>query len=700
MSIAVADTEASSAAARERGALTYQPALDGLRAFAVAAVMLYHLGFPRTPGGFLGVDLFFVISGFLITTLLLQERRSAGRISLRGFWLRRARRLLPAALLLLLGVSLYAWLVADVTELGRIRGDAFASLLYVQNWRLVWSGQSYFEAFSAPSPLRHLWSLAIEEQFYLVWPLVLAGLLRLVGRRRWAIAAVVALATAASAAVMRSLHDPIADASRVYYGTDTRAHTLLAGVLLALAFDRAGRGTALRGRALTARWSRSVDAAGITGLAFLLWAVAGVGDTDAWLYERFGFLLVAVAAVGLVAASVQPRGVIRSLFAVPPLPWIGRLSYGLYLWHWPVYLVLTPQRVGWEGPTLDALRFATTFAIASASYHLVERPLRFGGWRAVRRAVLVPAVYGAVIVSVLVATAGARTAPAGIDLLTLENPMAFAPDFRAPDGRPRVLLVGDSVAFTLGLHAPRDRVPSFGLVTYGRIGCGVLRGDLFSDGRRHRVDRECAWWPDAWERFVTLRQPDLTLVMVGAWEVYDHVADGRVLRVSSPEFEQALRAELDLAVDILSRDGGRVAFFDVPCYREPERGLGDGALERNDPERVAIVNDVIADVARTRTEVVGVVPIGDLLCPGGRPLDRVDGHVVRYDGVHLSERGAHHAWEWLVPRVEALLPEGEPVSVVAWNAAHPDEPVEAVGPSASDVDAGPASGEGGDRLPK
>ncbi|HLZ37365.1 MAG TPA: acyltransferase, partial [Mycobacteriales bacterium] len=200
-------------------------ALDGVRGLAVLAVLFFHAGMPWAHGGFLGVDTFFVLSGYLITVLLLREWRETGGVSLRRFWARRARRLLPALLLVLAALAAYAaTLPTEVRP--RLRGDALATLGYVANWRFIFSGQSYFDQFSQPSPLRHMWSLAIEEQFYLVWPLVVFACLRLGRGRRRILVGVAAAGVVVSTLVMAALYDST-DPSRAYYGTDSRMHTIL-----------------------------------------------------------------------------------------------------------------------------------------------------------------------------------------------------------------------------------------------------------------------------------------------------------------------------------------------------------------------------------------------------------------------------------------------------------------------------------------
>ena len=391
--------------------LPYSPGLDGLRAFAVVAVLLYHAGLAWFPGGFLGVEVFFVISGYLITALLLSEWHQRGRIDLKGFWLRRARRLLPA-LYLVLVVTLTFAVVFLPGEVARLRGDAIAAFAYVTNWYLVFGHESYFESVGRPSLLKHLWSLAIEEQFYLLWPPVLAaglGLGALRWRRRRAL--ILALAGAASSALLMAiLYQPELDPSRIYFGTDTRATGLLLGAALAFVWVP-GRSTAetddasatkprrlyrvrRRGR-LRRRWRWAVpallDIAGLAALGGLVWFCLWLGEYQPFLY-RGGFACVALTTVVVITAVVDPRTRLgANLLGWGPLRWIGLRSYGIYLWHWPVFMVTRPQLdLPIDGWPLLGLRLAATIVLAHLSYHYVETPIRRGAlgraWKTLREA--------------------------------------------------------------------------------------------------------------------------------------------------------------------------------------------------------------------------------------------------------------------------------------------------------------------------
>lgn len=375
-------TPRDAAPAGRSGTLPYLAAIDGLRALAVTAVLIYHAQIGALPGGFLGVEVFFVISGYLITSLLLTDRASTGHVSLPAFWKRRAKRLLPALFGLIIAALVYT-VVFLPGEVASLRLNALASFGYVSNWYLIFDQQSYFESLGRPSLLRHLWSLAVEEQFYLVWPIVFALLLGRI-RRRYAIALILAGAIA-SAALMAYLYNPAVDPSRIYYGTDTRVAGLLIGAALAFAWqighlpERAVRLT-----------RRVADLSGAGALAGLFAIAALATEQSAFLY-RGGFALVAVLTAVLIAACVHPGSrLMGGVLGRQPLTWIGTRSYSIYLWHWPVFMLTRPGLdISLDGAGLFALRLAITAVVAEVSYRFVERPVRNGAlaaaWQSLKR---------------------------------------------------------------------------------------------------------------------------------------------------------------------------------------------------------------------------------------------------------------------------------------------------------------------------
>ncbi|GAA4604401.1 peptidoglycan/LPS O-acetylase OafA/YrhL [Actinoplanes octamycinicus] len=460
----------------------YRPALDGVRALAVTAVLLFHAGVPGTDGGFLGVDAFFVLSGFLITSLLLAEHQRSGRIDLGRFWLHRARRLLPALLAMLVATVVTARFLLDSDALGLLRADAWAALGYAANWRMIFRGTGYLAATAAPSPLQHTWSLAIEEQFYLVWPLLVAGvLIWLVHRRARAVLVALCVTGAVTSQVLCALLYQPSGIGRAYFGTDTRAQALLIGAVAALLTapaatastppryvgaptarstlsryasaltarsTRPRHASALTARptrsrytsALTARSTRprytSAPAARSTRFRYagaLAWA--GVGGTvvlwhtasehSAWLY-RGGLTLAALAAAAVIVDVVRhPRGLLARLLSVPPLVRLGRISYGVYLWHWPLFTFVTTDLTGLSRWPLLAVRLAGTLAVAVVSYHLVEQPVRHGALGRLLPRRVPAAATTATVAAVAVAIGWCTVTPA--EPATAAAPIVIAP---------------------------------------------------------------------------------------------------------------------------------------------------------------------------------------------------------------------------------------------------------------------------------
>ncbi len=670
----------------EGRSLAYRPALDGLRAVAVLAVMVHHAGVKlpwedheALPGGFLGVDVFFVISGFLITSLLLVEHGERGRVDLPRFWLRRARRLLPAVALTIAATAVLI-AVADLRlDVASARRDAFAAMAYVANWRFIVSHQSYFDSFGLPSPYRHLWSLSLEEQWYLLFPVVLLVVLAWLRHRPRLLVAGLVAGAAASAAWMAALYHPGDDPSRVYYGTDTRAATLLVGAALAAAvtlqprwFERFGG------------WLRLVGLAGAVGLALAFRIFDG---SEPSLYHG-GLLAVALVSAAIVLGVGLPdsRGPLHWTLGRRPLVAVGVISYGLYLWHWPIYIWLTPDRTGFGGGRLILLRVGLTFALAFASYRLLERPIRRHGWSGVRarlararlpspRPALLTAGAGVAVAAVVAAgTAGDAPrplgAPPGVTVSTLPLPNAPVTTVDVPPVHPlpavvpgrarplRVVVGGDSVAWSLGIGlSAAGAMPAYTRMnTIAEISCTATPGVAVASNGHYEGDN-CGDWHADWQKASFALQADVVVAVWGAWEVYDHIDGDRVLHPATPEMGSAYRRSLREAMDatIAADPDVRFAFVTVPCMQEQNPRLGGTDSPRNDRALVGWVNEQTTAVARGYGDRALVVDLGPLLCPDGDVVREIDGVTVRTDGIHFSNEITPVVWRFVTDRLYPWL---------------------------------------------
>ena len=482
----------------------YIPALDGLRTLAVVAVVLYHLNLTWAQGGLLGVTIFFVLSGYLITRLLLNEIAKTGRIDLKSFWIRRIRRLFPAVVTVVV-VTCALCTVFNHVMLTKMRPDILPSLLFFNNWWQIMQDVSYFNALGDPSPLTHFWSLAIEEQFYLIWPPLLLAMVSMHVSKPNTRRVVLGLA-AVSALAMMVLYNPATDPSRVYYGTDTRVFSLLLGAWMAFIPDRdlaparlvrhlgldrlAGAAKHDKSKSDTAEaattkpselarfWSSpaSIDLMGVVGLVGLAAMVALTNGYTAFQY-RGGTLLCSILTLMVIAACVQPQGMVARALAAEPLVWIGKRSYSIYLWHYPLLLLMNPVANINDTPWWHyILQVLLVVAVAECSYRFIETPFRKGafgrtvselrdgtttpaGWMrahvptcAVCAVVLVVALGGLVFVPDTSALSGE-----GAEILNKEAKNAKPQDQRAaddtdkdddgfPDGAYDLLMIGDSVS--------------------------------------------------------------------------------------------------------------------------------------------------------------------------------------------------------------------------------------------------------------
>ncbi len=472
----------------------YYPALDGVRALSMIVIFVFHIDGGAIPGGYIAVDVFFVLSGFIITRLLLVEYRRRQSIKLAAFWSRRAKRLLPGLFLMLAGVAVFAMAQPAVVSPYTVRSDGIATLLYYANWHFLYGGRPYFAALGGQSPLQQTWTLAIEEQFYVCWPLLLVAMTWLASRlsRAWQLRLARAAGPGAGRCQAPWRNPPLlafglptgalalgsvvsmmfvshfgAHVNAPYYSTECRGVDLLVGALGAVVIQFGPAGD--RMDRIVANRSRLLQGAGLAGAAVLFAGMATEGGPPGWIFSG-GMAIFDVAIVIMMVASLAP-GPLRSVLSLRPLQWTGRISYELYLWHFPVILVVAREWPGLAGAAKLALDAGATLALGAATYHLVDVPLRRASYKSLRRRLVLPAsiaATGALLLGAVPAvatvneTAGTlgRTSATTITVrsvfgLTLPGPVGYLSGVPpASPVRPlRVMFVGDSVMYQLELAA-------------------------------------------------------------------------------------------------------------------------------------------------------------------------------------------------------------------------------------------------------
>ena len=646
-------------------------ALDGLRAFALLIIMGYHFGVAHFGGGFFSLDIFYVLSGYLITGLLLGEWARSARIRLGAFWARRARRLLPALCVVLVVVTLVIRFTYPAGLYPDLRMADLSALFYFSNWWQIAASGNYFVATGAISPLTHTWSLAVEEQFYLVWPLVVLAVLHLA--RRFGkgtdrgvelLLGVSLVGVVASAAEMAWLYHPGANITRLYFGTDTHAQSILVGSVLACALTLVQRHRGLVGMAPTAA-SRGAKVAltvvGLAGVVGTLTLTATLSGTSALAY-RGGFLLSALSAAAIVCGAVCVTGgpLARSL-SVRPMVWMGTVSYGAYLWHFPVFIELDAARTGLGGVGLLAVRVAATFTLAALSYYLVERPVMEGVfWRSLKAAGPALAALGATVVVVVAGTVAPTVAAAPVrtaDRIPIGERQALDAADAFTSDPIRFLLVGDSLAVTTGLGLVRGSVDGFGVrvINRGVLGCDLDDLDAVSSGQTDIPVSDCRHWRTLWAAEVARYHPEVVGFLAGRWDITDHLLDGRVVSIDQPAWNRHLEEEMDQVVGVLSAGGAKVVLFTMP-YIDPPQEAPDGSLyPENRNSRVDEYNAILDRVAARHPAEVTVVDLNRILDPAGHFQTVVDGVTVRWaDGIHVTRAGGQWIEPFVLPTVAQL----------------------------------------------
>jgi peptidoglycan/LPS O-acetylase OafA/YrhL len=656
-----------------RPTIPFLPGIEGLRGLALLAVLFYHNDFSWARGGFLGVSTFFTLSGFLITLLLIWEFSANGAISLRGFWGRRYRRLMPASLLCLAGVVVFGATVATPGQLATLRGDVIAALAYVANWRFIATQQSYAQLFRAPSPVLHFWSLAIEEQFYLVFPVVMVIAFRVGKGSRRVVGGVLVVASLASLAAMLIMYTPGQDPSRVYFGTGTRAIELLLGALLALVLAHPA-GFVLR----IPRWAWEITGFVAAAVVLVLWECTN--QSDSWLYQG-GLAGYALMSCLVIVAAVR-KGPIRSVLSFPVLRWIGTVSYGAYLFHWPIYLWLTASRTHLSPWPLFGLRVAVTFAAAGLSAKLVEMPIRRRRFPVrLRPSLLSGATVCVIVIGLLAVTSSPE--PSLISLATPISPVlppttsgtptttsagtvggvATAPMPPAmplaPGTPPHVLILGDSAALTLGDGLTRWATAGGQAQVWnaGKLGCPIgLGGQIRYLGQVITDYGYCNWQADFPGEIAAVR-PNVIVVMYGTWDVADRLIPGDTVwrSIGDPVYDNWLRGQISSAIDLMTAQGSTVVWLMHPHIRVGITEGLRGPFPEEDPGRMDRLNRLIREVIATkpRAQVLDLEAYMRSLPEGEMSL------ADRPDGIHWAAPAALALAPWLGTSLVDIA-EGKP----------------------------------------
>ena len=652
----------------------YEPSLDGIRAFSVIAVMLYHADIAWLPGGFLGVEVFFVVSGFLITSLLIEEHESTRRIDLKQFWIRRARRLLPALFVMLSATAVcVAFFAKDSAP--DFRRDVLPSLGYFSNWWQIYAVDTpYFAASSLPV-LRHLWSLAVEEQWYLIWPL----LFTVVFGAKWMRPRISgALLITCSAAIMfttalRFVQDNETRTNFLYLSTITRSSGLLLGAAVAMLWRP------WRKNSVPSWWRSSIsDAFAITSIAVIGVLMATVHVADQRLYQG-GLAATTVASAVIVAVVMRPNGLfVKKFFSQDLFVEIGRRSYGLYLWHWPIFVVAHAR----DSSNRLAVALALTIIINEFVYQFVEIPTRHGAlgnwWHnrpqlsAMHRRL--PVFIAAVVVASLgitgVKVVGIEARDLSIDTSTANVIFAVPTTVASASSLPaastttttiaklprRLVIVGDSQAHSLAINKPSGIEKTF-VVTDGSIdGCGIYDrgvGVGGTNGNFRRNFANCVGFEKSWTKSATKAQADVALVVLGAWEVLDLKINSFTLVVNTPPADTMFRTQMKRGIDALRATGATVALLEVACMRpvDSKGGPVPALPQRGDDTRTRHLNDLLREIAAPEDDGVFFVSGPKEWCSESEISTSLS---YRWDGVHAYKPGAKLIFETIATSILQL----------------------------------------------
>lgn len=631
--------------------LSYEPGLDGLRAVALLSIFMVHANIGWASGGFLAVSTFFTLSGFLIMALLVREREVRGGIDLAAFWQRRARRLLPASLLAILGIAVATFFLGDARQVDLIVGDVVSTLAYVANWRFIVQDTTYAGEFGGQSPLLHFWSLAIEEQFYLLFPLMILGAMSVASDWRRSVGIVLLLGTGLSLfmGVIASLGDVTPD--RLYFRTDIRAGELLVGALFGLWWMGPGRH-------LSAGVHRAIRAAGLVLLAAMVLLIATSDYRDLFWYQG-GLIAYSLLTVGVILACVDSSGPVRTLLSWPPLVKVGVVSYGAYLVHWPLFMWLYTE-TSVSGFFRLVGGTALCLGLAVLSHRLVERPIREKTFGSVWPVIIAGVCIALLSIAIAFATREfADPGEGGLDQAAAALETEYSAEPAATTGQlPSVGMFGDSTALVVALglaeamtkDQPLQIAPARG---WADLGCTLSAPAHFvNEGREVRSSLKCDDWLEGWRSTSDAGLLDVAVVQFGPWEVKDARPLGREsfsVIGTDARHDAFIEARLREGLDALASTP-LIVILTSP-YVEPGRVNGRPPARQQpsgDPARMDRLNEIIQEVAADYPNVA----IADLAAwINASPED----HLLRPDGVHFSRQAARDTAPRLAATVAAIF---------------------------------------------
>jgi peptidoglycan/LPS O-acetylase OafA/YrhL len=652
----------------------YEPSLDGIRAFSVIAVMLYHANIAWLPGGFLGVEVFFVVSGFLITSLLIEERESTRRIDLKQFWIRRARRLLPALVVMLAATAVcVAFYATDSAP--DFRRDVLPSLGYFSNWWQIFAVDTpYFAASSLPV-LRHLWSLAVEEQWYLIWPLLFVFVFGAKWMRPKISGALLLLCSGAImfATALRFVQDDETRTNFLYLSTLTRSSGLLLGAAVAMLWRP------WRKNSLPSWWKSSLaDALAVASIAVIGVLMATVHVADAQLYQG-GLAVTTIASAVIIAVVMRPNGLfVKKFFSQELFVEIGRRSYGLYLWHWPIFVVAHARDSG----NRLAVALALTVIINEFVYQYVEIPTRqgaLGNWLHNRQKLSamhrrLPVLITAAVVASLgitgVKVVGIEARDLSIDTSTANVIFSVPTTVASASSLPaasttsttiaklprKLVIVGDSQAHSLVVNKPSGIEKTF-VITNGSIdGCGIYDrgvGVGGTNGNFRRNFANCVGFEKKWAKSATTARADVALVVIGAWEVLDLKINGFTFAVNTSPADTMFRTQMKRGIDALRSTGATVALLEVACMRpvDSKGGPVPALPQRGDDTRTSHLNDLLREIAAPEDDGVFFISGPKEWCSDPKISTSLS---YRWDGVHAYKPGAKLIFETIASSVLKL----------------------------------------------